>query len=282
MFGMIIGLMLLSTGGSMSTDAFIMVSVLVSIAVIPILMTAAAVPEIREPEPMSLSRAFRTSPLAVTGMAMNGATSSIIFGMGAVYATKLGLGLGEISFFMASVMLGALLLQYPLGKMSDIIDRRTVILVVQILAVLTAGLAYFAENQSFYFLLAAAALYGGSNTPLYSLYIAHANDYLNPNQIVAMSSKLVMINGAAAIFGPPIVGYMMNLFGPSAFYPTMAAMHLVMTGIVIFRMHAREATPNQAQAPYVPMPARATPIAATMHPEAEWTEDDEDEDKQPA
>jgi MFS family permease len=277
MFGMMIGLLLLSTGDPLSTDLFILVSVLVSIAVIPILMTAASVPEIQEPESISLYRAFYISPLAVAGMAMHGITSSILFGMGAVYATKLGLGLGEISLFMASAMLGALLLQYPLGRLSDSIDRRTIILIVQILAVLAAVLAYFAENFSFYFILLGAVLYGGTHTPLYSLYIAHANDYLNPNQIVAMSSKLVMINGAAAVSGPPIVGYMMNLFGPSAFYPTMAFIHFVAIAFVVLRMFARQSVPTEAQAPFIAVPTRSTPMVATIHPEAEWIEDEEDD-----
>lgn len=277
MFGMIVGLMLLSTGDPATPDLFILVSILVSVAVIPILMTAAKVPDIQEPEPVSLYRAFRTSPLAVTGMAMHGITSSVLFGMGAVYATKLGFGLGEISLFMSAVMFGALVLQYPLGKLSDIIDRRTIILIVQFLAVITAMLAFFAESMSFYMILFAAAIYGGTHTPLYSLYIAHANDFLTPNQIVATSSKLVMINGFGAIFGAPIVGYMMDLFGPSAFYPTMAVMHAVMTGIVVFRMFARESMPNQAQAPFVAVPARSTAMVTTIHPEAEWTEEDTEE-----
>ncbi|MCE2516349.1 MAG: MFS transporter [Alphaproteobacteria bacterium] len=282
MLGMIIGLMLLSTGDPSSTDLFIMVSVLVSIAVIPILMTAAKVPDIQDPEPVSLYRAFRTSPLAVTGMAMHGITSSVLFGMGAVYATKLGYDLMEISFFMSALMLGAMVLQYPLGKLSDIIDRRTIILIVQVLAVVTAMLAYFAESMSFYFILAAGILYGGTHTPLYSLNIAHANDYLNPNQIGATSSKLVMINGFGAIFGPPIVGYVMNIFGPSGFYPTMAAMHLMMTAIVVYRMFARESMPNQAQAPFVAVPSRSTAMVTTIHPEAEWTETEDEVQDPPA
>ncbi|MGU9961843.1 MAG: MFS transporter [Candidatus Puniceispirillales bacterium WSBS_2018_MAG_OTU23] len=275
MMGLILGLMLLSVGDPTSTDLFLIVSVLVSVAVIPILMTAAKAPEIQETESVSLYRAFRTSPLAVSGMLMHGVSSAVLFGMGAFYATKLGFGLFEISLFMSASMLGALLLQYPLGKLSDIIDRRTVILGVQILAVLAAGLGYFAESLSFYAILIASAFYGGVHTPLYSLYIAHANDYLNPNQIIGVSSKLVMINGFGAIFGAPIVGYMMGIFGTSAFYPTMAGMHLLMTGIVIYRMFVRESTPNLAQSPFVAIPARSTPQVTNIFPEAEWTGDDD-------
>lgn len=186
MSGLILGLLLLSSGNPASADLFILVSVLVSIAVIPILMTAAKVPDIQEPESVSVYRVFNVSPLAAVGIFMQGLTSAMIFGMGAVYATKLGLSLTEISFYMSAVMLGALLLQYPFGKLSDVMDRRTVIVIVQTLATLVAVIAYYTEDLPFYMLLVVAALYGGVHTPLYSLFIAHANDFLTPRQIIRL------------------------------------------------------------------------------------------------
>ena len=83
---------------------------------------------------------------------------------------------------------------------------------------------------------------------------------------------LIMINGIGAIFGAPIVGYAMNIFGPAAFFPTLAVMHLIMTAIVVLRMFARSAMPVEAQAPFAAIPSRATPIATTLLPEAEWSE----------
>lgn len=275
MSGLILGLMLLSSGDPEETELFIMVSVLVSVAVIPILMTAASVPEIQEPEKVSIRRVYDTSPLAVLGMGMVGMSSSMIFGMGAVYATKLGLTLSEISIYMSAIMLGALLLQYPVGKLSDIVDRRTVILIVQIMTIGASVIAYLSQDMGVWLFVGAAALYGGLQTPLYSLYIAHANDYLTPRQIVATSSKLVMINGFGAVFGAPLVGYTMGQYGPGAFYPTQGAIHAVMTVIVIYRMWARPSIPTEAQAPFVAVPTRSTPMATTLHPEATpWEEED--------
>ena len=278
MSGLILGLMMLSSGEPNSSDLFILVSIFVSVAVIPILMTAAKVPEIQEPEKVSIRRVYDTSPLAVIGMAMIGMSSAMIFGMGAVYATKLGLSLGEISIYMSAVMLGAMLLQYPIGKLSDIFDRRTVILIVQIMTIGASVIAYFAESMDVWIFIAAGALYGGIHTPLYSLYIAHANDYLTPRQIVATSSKLVMINGFGAVFGAPIVGYTMSVFGTSAFYLTQGAIHVIMSLIVLYRMQARAAIPSEAQAPFVAVPTRSTPIAATLHPEAPWEDEEEADD----
>ena len=278
MMGLVSGALLLPLSDPATTIPFITVSILVTVAVIPILMTAASVPDIREPEKVSVRRVYNTSPLAVIGMGMQGMSAAMIFGMGAVYATKLGLSLGEISLYMSSVMLGAAIFQYPIGKTSDFFDRRTVILIVQIMSVVVSVIAFFVEGSALWLLLAAAMLYGGISTPLYSLYIAHANDFLTPSQIVATSSKLVMINGFGAVFGAPLVGYAMGLFGPSAFYPTQAAIHFIMTLIVIYRMRVRPAIPAEAQAPFVAVPARSTPIVATLHPEAPWEDDDDQEE----
>ena len=157
--------------------------------------------------------------------------------------------------------------------LSDIFDRRTVILIVQIMTIGASFIAYFAESMDLWIFIAAGALYGGIHTPLYSLYIAHANDYLTPRQIVATSSKLVMINGFGAVFGAPIVGYTMSVYGTSAFYLTQGAIHIIMSLIVIYRMQARAATPAEAQAPFVALSTRSTPMAATLHPEAPWEDE---------
>ncbi|MGC6484987.1 MAG: MFS transporter [Candidatus Puniceispirillales bacterium] len=274
MMGLILGQLLISTSDPGSTGPFIIVSVLVSLAVVPILMTAAKVPEFNEPERVSLFRVYNVSPLAVIGMGMNGMASAVVFSMGAVYATKLGLTIDKVGLLMAMIMAGALILQYPIGRLSDYFDRRTVILIIQILATLAAVAGYFSESMHFYALLAASFIFGGLHTPLYSLFIAHANDFLTPRQIVGTASMLIMINGIGAIFGAPLVGYFMTIYGPAAFFPTIAVMHLIMTVIVILRMLARQAMPVEAQAPFTAMPSRATPIATTLLPEAEWTETD--------
>ena len=274
MMGLILGQLLISASDPTSSGPFIIVSVLVSLAVVPILMTAASVPEFNEPERVSFYRVYNVSPLAVIGMAMNGMASAVVFSMGAVYATKLGLSVEKVGLLMAMIMAGALLLQYPIGRFSDYFDRRTVILVIQILATLAAVAGFITETMNFYSLLVTAFIFGGLHTPLYSLFIAHANDFLTPRQIVGTASMLIMINGIGAIFGAPIVGYAMNIFGPAAFFPTLAVMHLIMTAIVVLRMFARSAMPVEAQAPFAAIPSRATPIATTLLPEAEWSETD--------
>ena len=274
--GIILGQLMISVSSDDSFAPFIIVSILISLSVLPILMTVAKLPEFSAPERVSFIKVYDVSPLAVFGMGFHGMTSAVIFAMGAVYASKIGMTVNLVGIFMSSIMFGALVLQYPIGRLSDRFDRRTVILIIQILSIFAAGLAFMSETMGLWWLIAAAFIFGGVHMPLYSLYIAHANDYLTPRQIVATASMLIMINGIGAVLGAPIVGYCMKIFGPSAFFPTLAVMHLAMTGLVVMRMFSRPSMPNEAQAPFVAMPSRLTSVATTLLPEAEWKETDDE------
>ena len=274
MTGIILGQLLIVLASSHDFASFLIVSVLISVSVLPILITAAPVPEFSEPERVSLAKVFHVSPLAVLGMSFNGLSTSVIFAMGAVYATKAGMTIEWVGFFMASIMFGALVLQYPVGWLSDRFDRRTVILAVQVLSTLAALFGWFSESLGFTWVVFAGFLFGGLLMPTYSLYIAHANDFLTPRQIVGTSSMLVMLNGFGALFGAPLAGYGMQLYGHSVFFPLLGVMQVTMTGIVVLRMMSRPSVPAEAQAPFVAMPTRSSGVATTLLPDAEWTGDD--------
>ena len=126
--GMAGGQFLLNIASPSSYELFVLISVLVSIAVIPILLSVSKAPEFNTSESVGLLQLYRVSPLGVTGMLINGVVMGAIFGMGAVYAANIGLSVREISFFMGSLVLGGALLQYPIGKLSDVFGRRQVII----------------------------------------------------------------------------------------------------------------------------------------------------------
>lgn len=276
MLGMMIGQSMLTFGSETGYDMFLAVSIIVSFAAIPIMLTAARSPDFEEPEPASFRRVYYNSPLSVVGMGITGFNAAIVFGMGAVFASKIGMSLTQVSYFMVAIGGGAMILQYPIGKLSDLIDRRTVILIAHSLSLGFLIASYYASSISFLWLGLMMALYSGVSTPLYSLYIAHANDYLSPRQVVSTSAKLVMINGLGAIFGPPVLGYSIYIIGVSAFFSVQIIMHIIMIGFVFYRMYARESMPLEAQGPFVAV--RGTSVASSLLPEAEW-DGREDDDK---
>ena len=270
MGGLGIGQMMISTGAENSMALFILASVLVSIAVVPVLLSATGAPNFEEPERMSVRRLLQVSPLAVIGLGLNGVAVSMLFGMGAVYGLSIGLDSSEVGYFMTAPVLGALILQYPVGRLSDRFDRRMVIMGVAVMGGIAAGLATLFGKAEFVLLLVCMLIYGGSLFPLYSLCIAHANDFLTPRQMVAAASGLVMVNGGGAVLGSPLAALSIEFLGIGSFFVMITGLQALIAAFALYRMSQRAAVPNEAQGPFVAIPESSSAIAATLNPEAEW------------
>ena len=276
MGGLALGQLMISLGSETGNGLFLLASVLVSIAVVPILITVGKAPEFSTPEPISLRRIFQISPLAVIGLAINGMAISMVFGMGAVYGKSIGMSSTQIGYFMTAPVIGAMLLQYPVGRLSDRFDRRKVILGVSSTAAIILLIAWQFGLDQFSLLLLCMLLFGGFLFPMYSLCIAHANDFLAPSQMVAVASGLVMVSGAGAVAGSPLAAVCIEFLGVNSFFPLMATAQVATTIVVIIRMTRRASVPTEAQGPFVAIPEAAGAIAATLNPESEWVLSDEE------
>ena len=275
--GMGLGQLMIGLGETGGVGLFLMASVMVSIAVVPILITVNAAPNFEAPDRLGFRRLLQVSPLSVVGMAISGLIISMLFGMGPVYGRNLGLNNTEIGYFMTSIMVGTLLLQYPVGRLSDKFDRRVVILgAASSGAVCIAIASFFGANQ-FLPLLIFTMIFGGLTFSLYSLFIAHANDFLPPSQMVAMSSGLLMVNGAGAVVGSPFAATIIQVLGSRFFMPAIALILVCLSIFVVIRMRLRDAVPQEAQGPFVAFPETLTSVAAGLNPEAEWTDTTEDD-----
>ena len=172
-----------------------------------------------------MRRLVQISLLALIGLFLHGIIISILFGVGTIYAKSIGLSTFQTSMFMASATVGILCLQYPIGVFSDRFDRRIVILWINISASIFAFWLSILGDTEFFLILSLMALFGGTSLTLYSLFIAHANDYLTPSQMVSTSSSLVMVNGFGAVIGAPLVAVSMDLFGDWAYSSLIAFIH---------------------------------------------------------
>jgi MFS family permease len=250
----------------------------VSIAVVPILVTAGQAPEFSAPEQVSLRRLYSISPLAMVGMLFQGVSTAMTFGMGTAYAKSIGMTSSQASLFLVAVTIGTMLLQYPVGRLSDVLDRRLVIFLVAMISATAAAAATFFSAEQFWPLITLTAIYGGFSMTIYSLCIAHANDYLTPSQMVGTASTLIMVNGIGAIVGSPLIAVFMDLLSNRAYFIGLAIIH-VATGIyALARMKARAPVPAEAQGPFIAVPEAGTAIAATLNPEAAWDDITEDDD----
>ena len=262
MFGIVCAQVLLVMGDAGGYALFIVASVLVSISFAPILLSISPTPAFETTKPMPLKTLIKTSPLGCFGMFLLGGVFSAQFGMSAVYGMAAGLTIVQISMFVSSIYVGALLMQYPIGWFSDYIDRRVVILIVAAVGGVMS-LVGFLFDHYFGVLLVAAFVIGGTSNPLYSLLIAYTSDYLEADDMAAASGGLIFINGMGAIMGPLVTGWMMDVFGTQAFFMVIAVLMLTLTGYAGYRMTQRSRDGIEDGAYAAVMPS-ASPVAVEV------------------
>jgi MFS family permease len=265
---------LLNVADPSGATLFILVSVLVSLALIPMLLSTGRTPPFEAPRPVSIRQLYRVSPTGVVGyfavMMANGA----YFGMAAVYGRESGLSIRDTSILVSLIMLGGMFFQWPLGRLSDSFDRRRVLTVVTFLAAVCAIFAGLSAGQSLLGLFVLTALFGGMSLPMYSLCIAYTNDYLEPDQIVPASGTLVLIGGVGAVFGPVSTALAMQAFGPNGFFWWLATIHAALGMFALYRMTQRVALPVAEQGAYIAQSPRQTAVAAALYAEEARAEEE--------
>ncbi len=261
------GQVLLNVASPSTPDLFILISVIVSFAVVPILLSATRQPDSDTPDPLSLRQLYRITPLGTIGCFATGIVNGTVFGMGAVYARMSGLSVAEVSIFMGVLIAGGAVLQWPIGKLSDIMDRRKVITGTALAAAALAALAVPVADISRIGFMAIAAGIGGTALTLYSLFLAYANDHLEPRQMVAASSGLVLVGGLGAVLGPSTTGWVMGRVGAEGFLWYLCVVHAGIALFALYRMTRREAPSGDDQVPYVVVPTRTTPMGTA------WTDE---------
>ncbi|HXH02914.1 MAG TPA: MFS transporter [Candidatus Competibacteraceae bacterium] len=231
---------------------FNLASILFSLALVPVLMTSASAPQLAQPDRVRLRQLYRVSPLGFVGSMGAGLVNATFYGLGPVFAQGVGLSIAATSAFMASVIMGGLLLQWPVGRLSDRIDRRWVLGGVSLLTALAALGILAALGYPRYWLYLAGVLYGGLTFTLYSLSAAHANDFADPEQRVQTSGGLLIAYGIGASSGPLLAGALMGRFGPSMLFLWGAAINTLLGLFALYRMTRR---PSRGRGRFVAVPA---------------------------
>jgi MFS family permease len=258
------GQLLLNLDDPTRFQLFALVSVLISLSLVPLLLSATPAPAVRMPDKVGLLQLYRSSPLGVVGCFGTGVAHGAALGMGAVYAGAAGFSVAEISAFMGAVYLGGMLAQGPIGILSDRFDRRLVLTIVTLAAAAAALAAAWGTGVSNAATIGLVAVFGGLTLPLYALCISHTNDYLSPAQMPAASGKLYLVTGVGSTLGPLTVAVLMDWRGPVAYFGFLAAVHLAIGGFALWRMTRRAAKPLAEQGHYATLSATGTQVAAAM------------------
>ena len=280
-----LGQLLLNAAPLDGTVLFILVSVLVSVSLVPIALTTRAAPILNPSERMKLGTLLSSSPMGTFGCFSSGLITGAFWGMGAVYAQELKLATPDIALFMAIVVLGGMLSQWPLGRLSDRIDRRLVIAGLgAATAVVSFGLT-LSESLSRESVFLLSALFGASSFPLYAIAVAHINDTLSSDDFVPASSALLLVYALGALCGPFLGGTSMSMFGPAGLFYYMAVVSAALWLFALKRMYSGQTIKAKDKDDFISVPrtsAQAYEMASQVVEEAaEEAAEEADNDPKP-
>jgi MFS family permease len=265
--GICAGQFMLNLADPSGFTLFILISVMVSVAAVPILLSVVQTPPIEETERVSMSHLWYRTRVGVIAIIVSQWVSSILFSMGAVYATKLGFSVYQVANFMGAMMAGGMFLQWPLGKLSDTIDRRWVIGFASLSAVFLSIVISF-MNEASVWLYTLIFLFGGCSLSLYSIVVAFTNDHLRPAEIVPASGTIILISGLTSITGPITAVFWLQIFGLKSFFVLIAVSLLGMGLMSIWRVLTIPALPAEYKVQST-LQAAAAPVGTLLHAEEE-------------
>jgi MFS family permease len=213
----VVGQLLLPIADPGGFVPFVVVSLILTTAVLPVTLSRAQAPPLSsEPVRIDLLRLHAQAPFGLAAALLCGASASAFFSLGPLLAQGIGLGQQSIALFMASGALGAAAMTWPLGTLSDRIDRRLLVVFISLVAaVVLAAMALFTPSGAAAWLyFALVFVFGGLVVPTYSVVLAHVNDAVEPSDFVAASGGMLIVQGAGAAMGPIVIGAAMSAFGP--------------------------------------------------------------------
>jgi len=243
---------------------FIIASLFVSLSVLPIALTDLESPVVARQQALSPRNLYAASPLGMVGVGMTGLMLGAFYSLGAVFVRRLGLELSATALFMSTVIAGGVALQWPIGWLSDRIDRRRVIVGTLVLFALTC-FALAMVQAAGPLLIALGVLFGGLAFAIYPLCVAHTNDHLSPTQRVGASSGLVLVYSVGAAIGPMAGSAAMAGLGAGGLFVYIGVCATLTLVFALWRQVARAPVPGEEQQPYQILP-RTTPMAAQMEP----------------
>lgn len=227
------GQLLLNIPDPQGIVIYIVVSVIFSLALVPISLTALPSPNITVHKSMSLIKLYKISPVGVIGCLCSGIFVGGFYSLGAIYANLIGLDVQMTSLFMFFGVLGGLLIQFPLGRLSDRMDRRFLMMWIAGILFFIAPWVHFFVSVGVWQLCTGALLLGCGTFILYPLSVSHVNDLIEDDDRVNAAGMLILLQSLGMIFGPVAISYFMQHFGAISFVLAYSA---VTAGFVLFTL----------------------------------------------
>ena len=262
------GQFLLLIYGAEQVASFALVALFLALALVPVALTRVTEPKPVDVPHLRLRRLIAISPLGTAGALFTGLGNGAFWGMAPLFGHDIGLSAAGIASFMAAVILGGAVLQWPIGHVSDRQDRRTVLAVVALVSAVTATMVVLAAGNRVPGLVVWAVLFGGFSFSVYSLSVAHTNDHIGSGEVLEATQGLLLLNGIGAAIGPLIAGLLIESLGPRSLFVYLAVAYGVLGLFTLYRMRVTPPIPLQEQSEFVVM-ARTGTAVAELDPRSE-------------
>lgn len=278
--GLIAGQLILGVADPAGFVAFAIVALLINLALIPILVSVTVEPTTYDNREVPVSLLFKTVPLGVINAFIIQACYAMFYGIGPMYASYIGLSVLQITFFMSSFIFGGLLSQTPMGLLSDRMDRRYVIVICAAGGAVAAAVLSQLGASSPILIYLNVCLLGAFILPLYSLGMAHTNDYLERDQMVGATGTIIKVSGAGSIIGAPAVAALMQFGGVDYFFLLLASLTAVVGLYALYRITRRAKAEDQLHSNFAILAPSQTSdeLLTSMAEEAPEGEDKDDDE----
>ena len=264
-----------------TTDAhlFILTSLLISLALVPILLTKKPAPDFSTPRFLSLKELYLKSPMAFVGSFSIGMVYSALFGLMGVFGAKIGLSIFQISILVFVNMFVGAIFQYPVGKISDKYDRRSILLSLNLIAIASLVFIYLLGSLSFNLLLVFIGIHSAVSLPYYAVIISHMNDFLEKDEIVSGSSTLTLVNALGMVMGPMLASGFMAYFGAYGYFLYMIVIYCLVAPYNFFRIRVgRTSNIYEENTPSMIVPRTASPVGMQLASDQIITKIEDDEE----
>ncbi len=271
---MAFGMFLLNFNSPTNFEPFILISLLMSLALVPILLTRREAPNFKDIKGMSLKELYKTSPLGIVSAVLYGTMQSALLSLLAVYAISMNFTIFEISLVTFLLTISGALSQWPIGKISDVFDRRKVIIYSTFISAFFALCAMYSTSSMylpdglgsskvwFYLFL---VLFSFASLPMFAIIFAHTNDFISREKFVAAGAGLQFAYGLGAISGPFLCSILMSMVGSNGYFIFIIFFHLLIGVFAIYRMSIRSSVQNP-DSQFVAIPQTITAVGMELNP----------------
>ena len=240
---------------------FAIMSIMITLSLVPVSLGDRSNPQAPEDVKLDLARVWRISPLASVGCIAVGMTNSAFRTLSPVYAEQIGMSVTDVVTFISVGIIGGAIIQYPLGHLSDLWDRRKVLLATTGGAMVAALALVFLAGTGALANFALVFVFGSFAMPLFSLSAAHANDRADKGEFVLVNAALMLFYSFGAIGGPIVAALFMQRFGPQSLFVFCAIVYALLILIIVYRLQAREAVPVSRRGRFIALLRTSTIFA---------------------